>query len=171
MTNNDLPTVGYLDQWFRALLSRVERPGGQAAAPAEVVLYSVQGLAQVLGCNPGTVRCWLKVGKPSRDDPANPSATSSWRPSTSTSRPAFPGRQCWPMRPARPLTCPRCPRPRPRRLGLARWPRCRRGRVGQGRSRTCGLPPSPLISCYFQAFYARCEILAHPVCQFRSAGP
>jgi hypothetical protein len=77
MTANDLPTVGYLDQWFRALLSRVEAPGAPAtraaaAAPAEVVLYSVQGLAEVLGCDPGTVRRWLKVGKPSRDDPANP---------------------------------------------------------------------------------------------------
>jgi hypothetical protein len=76
MTAQDLPTVGYLDQWFRALLSRVEQaptPAARAAAPpAEVVLYSVQGLAEVLGCDPGTVRRWLKVGKPSRDDPANP---------------------------------------------------------------------------------------------------
>jgi hypothetical protein len=78
MTAQDLPTVGYLDQWFRALLSRVEQAPGApatraaAAAPAEVVLYSVQGLAEVLGCDPGTVRRWLKVGKPSRDDPANP---------------------------------------------------------------------------------------------------
>ncbi len=78
MTAQDLPTVGYLDQWFRALLARVEQAPAAVgrAAPAapqpEVVLYSVQGLAEVLGCDPGTVRRWLKVGKPSRDDPANP---------------------------------------------------------------------------------------------------
>lgn len=75
MTAQDLPTVGYLDQWFRALLARVEQapgaPATRAAAPAEVVLYSVQGLAEVLGCDPGTVRRWLKVGKPDPQDPYN----------------------------------------------------------------------------------------------------
>ena len=73
MTAADLPTVGYLDQWFRALLARVEAPapGARAATPAEVVLYSVQALSEVLSVDPGTVRRWLKVGKPDPKDPNN----------------------------------------------------------------------------------------------------
>ncbi|MGI4865423.1 MAG: hypothetical protein ACRYFZ_15985 [Janthinobacterium lividum] len=69
MTAADLPTVGYLDQWFRALLARVEH-----AAPAhapEVVLYSVPALAEVLSVDVGTVRRWLKTGKPDPKDPYN----------------------------------------------------------------------------------------------------
>jgi len=68
MTAADLPTVGYLDQWFRALLARVE---AASAAPAEVVLYSVPALAEVLSVDVGTVRRWLKVGKPDPKDPYN----------------------------------------------------------------------------------------------------
>ncbi|MVN77723.1 hypothetical protein GO988_15425 [Hymenobacter sp. HMF4947] len=73
MTAADLPTVGYLDHWFRALLARVEAPAAAAAAPAasDVVLYSVQALAEVLSVDPGTVRRWLKVGKPDPHDPQN----------------------------------------------------------------------------------------------------
>jgi hypothetical protein len=41
MTAADLPTVGFLDQWFRALLARMQTaPSAPMAAPA-VVLYSV----------------------------------------------------------------------------------------------------------------------------------
>lgn len=68
MTAADLPTVGYLDQWFRALLARVE---AASTAPAEVVLYSVPALADVLSVDVGTVRRWLKVGKPDTKDPYN----------------------------------------------------------------------------------------------------
>jgi hypothetical protein len=71
MTASDLPTVGYLDQWFRALLARVEAPA--AARPPEVVLYSVPALAEVLSVDVGTVRRWLKIGKPDPRDPLNKS--------------------------------------------------------------------------------------------------
>ena len=68
MNRDELPTVGYLDQWFRALHAELK---GAAAAPtaavAEVVLYSVQGLAEVLSCDPSTVRRWLREGKQVRD--------------------------------------------------------------------------------------------------------
>ncbi|WP_210516438.1 MerR family transcriptional regulator [Hymenobacter terricola] len=75
MTANDLPTVGYLDHWFRVLLGN-QQAAAPAAAPAAVVLFSIQGLAEYLDVQPGTVRRWLKAGKPSRDpklahDPAH----------------------------------------------------------------------------------------------------
>ncbi|WP_460504326.1 helix-turn-helix domain-containing protein, partial [Hymenobacter agri] len=65
MTANDLPTVGYLDHWFRVLLAHQQ--AAPAAAPAQVVLYSIQDLAEHLSVTPNTVRRWLKTGKPSRD--------------------------------------------------------------------------------------------------------
>ena len=64
MTINDLPTVGYLDQWFHVLLA-AQQPS--APAPAEVVLYSAQKLAAVCDVDPATVRRWLNVGKTGRD--------------------------------------------------------------------------------------------------------
>ena len=64
MTANDLPTVGYLDKWFRVLLSNQQAP---LAAPVQVVLYSIQDLAECLNVTHGTVRKWLKTGKPNRD--------------------------------------------------------------------------------------------------------
>ena len=65
MTAADLLTVGFFDQWARALLARVEAlPTSQTAAPAgEVVLYSIQKLAAVCDVDVATVRRWLKVGK------------------------------------------------------------------------------------------------------------
>ncbi|MGI4835078.1 MAG: hypothetical protein ACRYFK_16620 [Janthinobacterium lividum] len=72
MTVNDLPTVGYLDQWFRALHAELKATQQAAPAPAEVVLYSVVGLAQVLSCDPSTVRRWLREGKQVRDAKGRP---------------------------------------------------------------------------------------------------
>lgn len=64
MTAADLPTVGYLDSWFRVLLQAQQTP---AAAPVQAVLYSIQDLAECLNVTHGTVRKWLKTGKPHRD--------------------------------------------------------------------------------------------------------
>ena len=71
MTANDFATAGFIDTWMRAVVARLDQltPGGSAGAaapPAEVVLYSVQKLAQVLDVYPSTVRAWLKKGKRSR---------------------------------------------------------------------------------------------------------
>lgn len=65
MTAADLLTVGLADQWFRAILARLEAaPTAGAAAPAgEVVLYSIAKLAAVCDVDVATVRRWLKVGK------------------------------------------------------------------------------------------------------------
>lgn len=66
MTANDFATAGFIDTWMRAVVARLDQltPTGAApAAPAEVVLYSVQKLAQVLDVYPSTVRAWLKKGK------------------------------------------------------------------------------------------------------------
>ncbi|MVN77823.1 hypothetical protein GO988_15940 [Hymenobacter sp. HMF4947] len=72
MTAAELPTVGYLDQWFRALLARVEAQQAAATpAPATVVLYSVGSLAEVLDCDPSTVRRWLREGKQVKDKKGN----------------------------------------------------------------------------------------------------
>ncbi|MGI4870660.1 MAG: hypothetical protein ACRYFX_05710 [Janthinobacterium lividum] len=64
MLAGELPTVGYLDPWFRVLLAEIQAARQAAPAPAEVVLYSVAGLAEVLACDPSTVRRWLREGKP-----------------------------------------------------------------------------------------------------------
>jgi hypothetical protein len=64
MTAADLLTVGFFDQWARALLARVEAlPTATPAAPAEVVLYSIAKLAAVCDVDVATVRRWLKTGK------------------------------------------------------------------------------------------------------------
>jgi hypothetical protein len=67
MTANDLATAGFIDTWMRALVALVTSHVAGAAPPAagqaEVVLYSVQKLAQVLDVDPSTVRAWLKKGK------------------------------------------------------------------------------------------------------------
>ena len=67
MTANDLATAGFIDAWMRALVARLDQGAPTGAAPAaaqaEVVLYSVQKLAQVLDVDPSTVRAWLKKGK------------------------------------------------------------------------------------------------------------
>jgi hypothetical protein len=66
MTANDLATAGFIDSWMRALVALLPAgtPGAApAAGQAEVVLYSVQKLAQVLDVDPSTVRAWLKKGK------------------------------------------------------------------------------------------------------------
>lgn len=71
MTANNLATAGFIDTWMRALVARLDQ-GAPGAAPAaatagaDVVLYSVQKLAQVLDVDPSTVRAWLKKGKPGR---------------------------------------------------------------------------------------------------------
>ena len=60
MTAADLLTVGFFDQWARALLSRVEAlPTAAPVAPAEVVLYSIAKLAAVCDVDVATVRRWL----------------------------------------------------------------------------------------------------------------
>jgi hypothetical protein len=67
MTANDLATAGFIDTWMRALValvtSNMASATSQAAGQADVVLYSVQKLAQVLDVDPSTVRAWLKKGK------------------------------------------------------------------------------------------------------------
>jgi hypothetical protein len=65
MTAADLLTVGLADQWFRAILARVEAlPTAATATPAtEVVLYSIAKLAAVCDVDVATVRRWLKTGK------------------------------------------------------------------------------------------------------------
>jgi hypothetical protein len=68
MTAADLATAGFVDERFRYLVALVER---LVPAPAEVVLYSVPQLAEVLSVDVGTVRRWLKVGKPDPKDPYN----------------------------------------------------------------------------------------------------
>ena len=73
MLAGELPTVGYLDQWFRALHAEFKATQqATAVAPAEVVLYSIQGLAEVLACDPSTVRRWLREGKQVKDRRGKP---------------------------------------------------------------------------------------------------
>jgi hypothetical protein len=69
MTASDLATAGFIDQYMRAILARLDQlvPAPQAAE-AEVVLYSIQKLAQVLDVHPETVRLWLTKGKRGRDN-------------------------------------------------------------------------------------------------------
>ncbi|MDO7853178.1 hypothetical protein [Hymenobacter convexus] len=66
MTAADLLTVGFFDQWARALLARVEARPAATAAPSEVVLYSIAKLAAVCDVDVATVRRWLKTGKTGR---------------------------------------------------------------------------------------------------------
>jgi hypothetical protein len=63
MNANDLATAGFIDAWMRALLTRLEPPAPPAA---DVVLYSVAKLAQVLDVHVETVRLWLNKGKKGR---------------------------------------------------------------------------------------------------------
>ncbi|WP_310391481.1 hypothetical protein [Hymenobacter sp.] len=63
MKAEDLLTVGVADQWFRAILSRVEALVPAGAAPGEVVLYSVAKLAAAVDVDVATVRRWIKSGK------------------------------------------------------------------------------------------------------------
>ena len=69
MTAADLLTVGHADDWFRAILARVEAlsAAAPAAGSAAVVLYSISDLAAVCRVDAGTVRRWLKVGKEDRE--------------------------------------------------------------------------------------------------------
>ena len=68
MTVNDLATAGFIDQWMRAVVARLDQlaPAPAGAGPGEVVLYSVQKLAAVLDVHPETVRAWLRTGKRGR---------------------------------------------------------------------------------------------------------
>ena len=68
MTVNDLATAGFIDQWMRAVVARLDHlvPASAAVAPGEVVLYSVQKLAAVLDVHPETVRAWVRTGKRGR---------------------------------------------------------------------------------------------------------
>ena len=64
MTANDLPTAGFIDQYMRAILTRLDQlVPAPKPAQAEVVLYSIQKLAAVLEVHPETVRLWLTKGK------------------------------------------------------------------------------------------------------------
>lgn len=66
MSPQDLATVGFIDAWGRALLSRLEVLAAAATGPAasaEVVLYSVPRLAEVLDVDVATVRRWVRTGK------------------------------------------------------------------------------------------------------------
>lgn len=68
MTASDLATAGFIDQYMRAILARLEQlVPAPKAAEAEVVLYSIQKLAQVLDVHPETVRLWLTKGKRTRE--------------------------------------------------------------------------------------------------------
>lgn len=64
----DLATAGFIDEYFRAVLARIDQLGTPAVAggSAEVVLYSIQKLAAVLDVHPDTVRAWLNKGKAGR---------------------------------------------------------------------------------------------------------
>ena len=68
MTVNDLATAGFIDQWMRAVVARLDQlvPASTGVAPGEVVLYSVQKLAAVLDVHPETVRAWVRTGKRGR---------------------------------------------------------------------------------------------------------
>lgn len=66
MTANDLLTVGFFDQWARALLGHIQAVAPAAPVQGEVVLYSVAKLAAVCDVDPATVRRWLKTGKEGR---------------------------------------------------------------------------------------------------------
>ena len=59
MKADDLLTVAFADQWFRALLARIEAPAAAAPAAEDVVLYSIAKLAAVLDVDVATVRRWL----------------------------------------------------------------------------------------------------------------
>ncbi len=64
MTANELPTAGFIDQYMRAILARLDQlTPAPKPAEAEVVLYSIQKLAAVLDVHPETVRLWLTKGK------------------------------------------------------------------------------------------------------------
>jgi hypothetical protein len=68
MTASDLATAGFIDQYMRAILARLDQlTPTPKPAEAEVVLYSIQKLAQVLDVHPETVRLWLTKGKRGRD--------------------------------------------------------------------------------------------------------
>ncbi len=66
MQASDLATAGLLDEYMRALLSRLDHLAPPPPGPAEVVLYSVAKLAQVLDVHVETVRLWLNKGKRGR---------------------------------------------------------------------------------------------------------
>lgn len=68
MTFADFATAGFIDNWFRALLARLDQlVTAPAPAQASVVLYSVGKLAAVLDVHPETVRLWLSTGKRGKD--------------------------------------------------------------------------------------------------------
>lgn len=68
MTVADLATAGFIDQWMRTVVARLDQlVPAPAAAPGEVVLYSIQKLAAVLDVHPETVRAWVRTGKRGRD--------------------------------------------------------------------------------------------------------
>jgi hypothetical protein len=68
MTFADFATAGFIEQWFRALLARLDQlVPAQPAGQADVVLYSVPKLAAVLDVHPETVRLWLSTGKRGKD--------------------------------------------------------------------------------------------------------
>jgi hypothetical protein len=64
MTAADLATAGFIDNWMRAVVARLDQlvPTPPPAA-GKVVLYSVHKLAAVVEVHPDTVRAWLKTGK------------------------------------------------------------------------------------------------------------
>lgn len=66
MQASDLATAGLLDEYMRAVIARLDHLAPPAPGPAEVVLYSVQKLAQVLDVHVETVRLWLNKGKRGR---------------------------------------------------------------------------------------------------------
>ena len=67
MTAADLATAGFIDEWMRAVVARLDRlVPATAPVQGEVVLYSLQKLATVLDVHPDTVRAWVKTGKKSR---------------------------------------------------------------------------------------------------------
>ena len=68
MTRDDLPTVGYLNDCFQAILARLDQAGGGAAAAtgAPPRLLSIDQVAEECGVHRVTVQRWIKQGKPGR---------------------------------------------------------------------------------------------------------
>lgn len=64
MTRDDLPTVGYLEDRFRDILSRLTEPG--TALSVVPRLLSIEDVMAECGVSRPTVSRWMHEGKPGR---------------------------------------------------------------------------------------------------------